>query len=80
VLFAGGTNGGADVFKAYFDAGVGTIVCMHVPEDVKKAVEEQSIGNIIVAGHMASDSIGINAIIDVWEKAGVEVIKMSGIL
>lgn len=80
VLFAGGTNGGADVFKAYFDAGVGTIVCMHVPEDVKKAVEEQNIGNIIVAGHMASDSIGINAIIDVWEKAGVEVIKMSGIL
>lgn len=79
VLMAGGTNGGTDVYKSYFDAGVGTIVCMHVPEDVKKAVEEQNIGNVIVAGHMASDSIGLNKIIEAWEKEGVEVIKMSGI-
>ncbi len=61
--------------KAYFQAGVGTIVCMHVPENVKKAVESQGIGNIIVAGHMASDSIGLNKIIELWEKDGVEVIK-----
>lgn len=80
VLFAGGTNGGEDVFKAYFEAGVGTIVCMHVPEDVKKAVEKQNIGNVIVAGHMASDSIGLNEIIKAWESKGLEVIKMSGIL
>jgi putative NIF3 family GTP cyclohydrolase 1 type 2 len=80
VLYAGGTNGGADVYKSYFDAGVGTIVCMHVPEDVMKAVTEQNIGNVIVAGHMASDSIGLNAIIEAWEKEGLEVVKMSGIL
>ncbi len=77
---AGGTNGGADVLKAYFEAGVGTIVCMHVPEDVKKAVQEQNIGNVIVAGHMASDSIGLNVIIEAWKKEGLDVTKMSGIL
>lgn len=80
VLMAGGTNGGVDVYKAYFESGVGTIVCMHVPEDVKNAVAEQNIGNIIVAGHMPSDSIGINWIIEGWEEAGIEVIKMSGIV
>ncbi|MCK8059618.1 MULTISPECIES: hypothetical protein [unclassified Fusibacter] len=80
VLMAGGTNGGAEVFKSYFEAGVGTIICMHVPGDVKKAVEEQGIGNVIVAGHMSSDSIGLNMIIKEWEKAGVEVTKMSGIV
>lgn len=80
VLFAGGTNGGTDVFKAYFEAGVGTIVCMHIPEDVKKEVEKQNIGNVVVAGHMASDSIGLNKIIEKWEEEGLEVIKMSGIL
>ena len=80
VLMAGGTNGGTDVLKSYFDAGVGTIVCMHIPEDVKKAVQEQNIGNVIVAGHMASDSIGLNVIIDAWKKEGLEVTKMSGIL
>lgn len=80
VLFAGGTNGGADVYKSYFDAGVGTIVCMHVPDGVRKAVVEQNIGNVIVAGHMASDSIGLNKIIDALTKKGLDVKKMSGIL
>lgn len=79
VLMAGGTNGGTDVLKSYFDAGVGTIVCMHVPEDVKRAITEQNIGNVVVAGHMASDSIGLNVIIEAWEKEGLEVTKMSGI-
>lgn len=80
VLMAGGTNGGTAVLKSYFEAGVGTIVCMHIPEDVKKAVAEQNIGNVVVAGHMASDSIGLNKIIEAWEKEGIEVTKMSGIL
>lgn len=80
VLMAGGTNGGVDVIKSYFEAGVGTIVCMHIPEDVKKAVEEQNIGNVIVAGHMPSDSIGLLEIVKAWRQKGVEVTAMSGIL
>lgn len=80
VLMAGGTGGGADVFKAYFEAGVGTIVCMHVTEDVKKAVEEQNIGNVVVAGHMPSDSIGINRLIAAWRAAGLEVIPCCGVV
>lgn len=80
VLMAGGTNGGADVYKALFEAGVGTIVCMHVPADVKKAAADQNIGNIIVAGHMASDSIGLQEIKKAWEAAGLEVVATAGIL
>ena len=72
VTFAGGTSGGAKVFKAYFEAGIGTLIVMHVPEDVVKEVKEQNIGNVIVAGHMASDSIGINQVISELEKAGLE--------
>lgn len=80
VLMAGGTGGGPEVFKAYFEAGVGTIVCMHVAEDVKKAVEEQGIGNVVVAGHMPSDSIGINRLIAAWRSAGLEVIPCCGVV
>lgn len=80
VLMAGGTNGGVDVFKAYFDAGVGTIIAMFVPEDVKKAVEEQNIGNIIIAPHMPSDSIGLLEIVKAWREQGVEVTCMGGIV
>jgi hypothetical protein len=80
VLMAGGTNGGVDVYKSYFEAGVGTIIAMHVPEDVKKAVVEQNIGNIIIAPHMPSDSIGLLEIVKVWREEGIEVTCMSGIV
>lgn len=80
VLMAGGTNGGIDVYKSYFEAGVGTIIAMHVPEDVKRAVQEQNIGNIIIAPHMPSDSIGLLEIVKAWRKQGIEVTCMSGII
>ncbi|OPJ56242.1 Nif3-like dinuclear metal center hexameric protein [Alkalithermobacter paradoxus] len=80
VTMAGGTGGGAAVAKAYFEAGVGTLICMHMPEDVLKAVREQNIGNVIVAGHMASDSVGINEFIKGLEDRGIEVIRMSGVI
>lgn len=80
VLMAGGTNGGEQVFRAYFEAGVGTIVCMHLPEDVRKAVIEQNFGNVIVAGHMASDSIGMNMVCAELEARGLEVVRMGGII
>lgn len=79
-IVAGGTNGGADVARAYYDAGVGTLVAMHVPEDVLTAVKEQNYGNFVVAGHMASDSVGINALIRELESRGVQVIAMGGII
>ncbi len=79
VLMAGGTNGGEAVFKAYFEAGIGTIVCMHVPDEVRKAVQDQNIGNVIVAGHMASDSIGINQFVRALQARGLRVQTMSGI-
>lgn len=80
VTMAGGTGGGPDAAKAYFDAGVGTLVEMHASEDVIKAVKEQNIGNIVVAGHMASDSIGINLVIGALEAKGLEVIRISGVI
>lgn len=80
ILMAGGTNGGEKVFKAYFEAGIGTIICMHVPDEVRQAVIEQNIGNVIVAGHMASDSIGLNILCKELESKGIEIIKTSGIV
>ncbi|MGI6357663.1 MAG: hypothetical protein ACOX2K_03030 [Bacillota bacterium] len=80
VIMAGGTNGGVDVLKAYFAAGVGTTISMHMPEDVINAIKEQNIGNVIVAGHMASDSIGINQLLSALEEKGVEVVRMSGVI
>ncbi len=80
VTMAGGTGGGPDVAKAYFEAGVGTLIVMHMPEDTLQAIKDQNIGNVIVAGHMASDSVGINKVIAKFEEVGLEVIRCSGVV
>lgn len=80
VLMSGLTGGGPEVYNAYFRAGVGTLVLMHCSEEDIKGVEEAHMGNIINAGHMASDSYGMNRILEQWEKRGVEVIRMSGLV
>lgn len=80
VTMARGTGGGPHVAKAYFEAGVGTLVVMHMQEDVIKAAREQNIGNAIVAGHMASDSVGMNWILDALEERGLEITRAGGIV
>jgi len=80
VLMSGLTGAGPDITKEFFEAGVGTLVLMHIPEKDIKAVKEQNIGNVIIAGHMSSDSIGINKLAEEWAKHGIETTMMSGIV
>jgi hypothetical protein len=78
---AGYTNGGVDVLRAYFEAGVGTVLMMHFPEaDLKEAREQRLAGNLVITGHMASDSIGINVYLDELERRGLDVIRAGGLV
>lgn len=80
VLMAGLTGPGAPILKQYFEGGVGTLVLMHIPEKDVKELKEHGVGNVVVAGHMSSDSLGMNKIADEWRKLGAEVTMMSGIV
>jgi len=80
VLMSGLTGPGADILKEYFEAGVGTLVMMHIPEKDVEHVKKQNIGNVIIAGHMSSDSLGLNRIAQKWAEDGVETTLMSGIV
>jgi len=80
VLMSGLTGPGPKILKEYFEAGVGTLVMMHIPEKDAKELKEQNIGNVIIAGHMSSDSLGLNKIAKEWAKKGVETTMMSGIV
>jgi methionine aminopeptidase len=74
VSHGAGTNGGYEVAKAYFKHGVGTVVYIHVGAgDLAKLKTEKKTGNLIVTGHVASDSVGINPFIYELEKKGVSV-------
>jgi len=80
VLMSGYTGPGVPVLQAYIDGGVGTLILMHIPEKDAKELKTHNIGNVIVAGHMSSDSIGMNKIADKWREHGVEVTMMSGVI
>ena len=80
VLMSGLTGPGADILEQYFEAGVGTLVMMHIPEKDAKKLKEQKVGNVVVAGHLSSDSIGMNVIAQEWKKQGVETTMMSGVI
>ena len=80
VLMAGLTGPGAPILKQYFEGGVGTLVLMHIPEKDVKELKEHGVGNVVVAGHMSSDSLGMNKIAQEWRKLGAEVTMMSGIV
>jgi len=80
VLMSGLTGPGPKIVKEYFEAGVGTLVLMHISEKDAKELKEQGIGNVVVAGHMASDSLGLNKIAQCWVEKGVETTMMSGIV
>jgi len=80
VLMSGFTGPGAPILKQYFEGGVGTLVMMHIPEKDAKELKEHGVGNVVIAGHMSSDSLGMNKIAEEWRKLGAEVTMMSGIV
>jgi putative NIF3 family GTP cyclohydrolase 1 type 2 len=76
VSHAAGTNGGYEIAKTYFEHGVGTVIYIHIsPADLEK-LKAEGKGNLVVTGHIASDSLGINPFIRELEKRGVLVTKI----
>jgi putative NIF3 family GTP cyclohydrolase 1 type 2 len=71
LVFAAGTNGGYPVAKAYFDSGVDTVIYLHVDYDELVKLKREGKGNLVVLGHMAGDSIGINLFLSELKKKGV---------
>lgn len=79
VGFTGGTEGSPKLYEKMAQAGIGTLIDMHTSEEHKKEAEEANL-NVVIAGHMSSDSIGMNIILDELEKQGIEIIPCSGMI
>lgn len=80
VDMTGGTEGHEKNYEALGKAGVGTILAMHVGKEMRKIAEENKV-NIVVAGHMASDTLGLNLLFDKLEKRQkFEFIECSGFI
>jgi len=80
VDMTGGTEGSKDIFKSLTTAGVNTIVGMHISEEHRKEAEKNHL-NIVIAGHISSDNLGMNLLMDgVLQGTGVDVLSCSGFL
>ena len=77
--FTGGTSGSKEIYEKMAQAGIGTIIGMHMGEEHRKEAEKHHI-NVVIAGHMASDSLGMNLFLDELEKKGMEIIPVSGLI
>lgn len=77
--FTGGTEGSKDIYKKMAQYGIGTVVGMHMSEEHRKEAEKHHI-NVIIAGHMSSDSLGVNLFADKLEKQGIEIIPVAGFI
>ncbi len=78
VDMTGGTEGSKEIFGRLSQAGVDTIIGMHLSEEHFAKIKDEHI-NVIIAGHIASDTIGLNLLLDKLERLGkFEIIGCSG--
>ena len=78
VMMTGGTGGPEGSVEKLAAAGVGTMVEMHMDEKLRKKADEFGL-NVVIAGHIASDNIGVNIFLDMLEEKGIEVLTASGL-
>ena len=78
VDMTGGTEGPKRIFSRLSQAGVGTIVAMHLSEEHFKQAKAEFI-NVIIAGHIASDTLGLNLLLDALvKKDKMDIVPCSG--
>jgi putative NIF3 family GTP cyclohydrolase 1 type 2 len=76
VSHAAGTNGGYDVAKTFFKYGVGTLIYIHISSSDLEHLRAEGLENLIVTGHISSDSVGINPFLAELENKGISVIRI----
>ncbi|MDD5565562.1 MAG: NGG1p interacting factor NIF3 [Candidatus Omnitrophica bacterium] len=63
----GGTEGPQGVYEPLYKAGMRTIVAMHLSEEHFKKVKDSGL-SVVIAGHVSSDTLGLNLLLDKIEK------------
>lgn len=80
VDMTGGTEGPKEALDRLSAAGVGTLVGMHYSEEHKKHAEKLKL-NLVIAGHISSDVLGMNIVLDRIEALGdIEIVCASGMV
>jgi putative NIF3 family GTP cyclohydrolase 1 type 2 len=78
VDMTGGTEGPKTIFEQHAISGISTIVGMHLSEDALDNAKKANL-NVVIAGHVSSDTLGLNLLFDELEKeVRLEFVSASG--
>ncbi len=78
VDMTGGTEPPKEALGNLAKVGVGTIVGMHLSPDHIKEAKKQNL-NVVIAGHIASDNVGLNLLLDrLLERGSFKIVPCSG--
>lgn len=75
----GGTEGAHEIYEKMANAGIGTVISMHQSEKHCEFAKKSHV-NVVVAGHMSTDSIGMNLFLDKLEEQKIEIVPCSGLI
>jgi len=67
VDMTGGTEGSKEIFERFANSGVSTLVGMHFSEEHLENAKKANL-NMIIAGHISSDVLGLNLLFDEIER------------
>lgn len=79
VLATGGTEGPKEMYAELVKAGVGTVIDMHIREEYLDEAIKAHL-NVVIAGHISSDSIGMNLFLDKLTAKNLKIIPISGLI
>lgn len=74
----GGTEGAKEIYPELARAGVGTIVGMHMKEENREVALKYHL-NVVIAGHISSDSLGMNLFLDKLAAKKMKIIPLGGL-
>ncbi|GAB4390720.1 MAG: hypothetical protein Kow0025_24650 [Thermodesulfovibrionales bacterium] len=78
VDMTGGTEGSKEIFQSMASSGINTVVGMHLSDEHRKEAEKHHL-NVVIAGHISSDNLGLNLLLDeVTRGARLKVLECSG--
>lgn len=79
VEMTGGTEPSSKIYQEFSRSGVSTMVSMHMRSEPLEKVNKFQM-NVVIAGHMSSDSLGMNLFLDELERRGVEIVPCGGLI
>lgn len=79
IEITGGTEFSPKLYEKIANAGISTVIGVHMREENRKEAEAANV-NVVIAGHISSDSLGMNLFLDELEKQNIEIIPCSGLI